>query len=92
MKDTEQKHTSEIAAQIRKVNAADYESRADESDEQAYARAMRDPEVRLALSHMRSLLRGQTNQAMGLMPRLERLDSSDNDRPSDARHTQTRTR
>jgi hypothetical protein len=44
--DVDQKHTAEIAAQIRKVNAADYESRADESDEQAYARAMRDPEVR----------------------------------------------
>lgn len=44
-KDTEGKHTSEIASQIRKVTAADSADRAGESDEQAYARAMRDPEI-----------------------------------------------
>lgn len=45
MKDTQQKHTSEIASQIRKVNLADSADRVGETDEQAYARAMRDPEI-----------------------------------------------
>lgn len=44
-KDTAQKHTSEIAAQLRKVSIADSESRAGETDAQAYERAMRDPEI-----------------------------------------------
>jgi len=44
-KDTAQAHTSEISSQMRKITFADNESRAGETDEQAYARAMRDPEV-----------------------------------------------
>lgn len=34
-----------IASQIRKINVADSSSRQGETDEQAYARAMRDPEI-----------------------------------------------
>ncbi|KAL8283469.1 hypothetical protein RQP46_005572 [Phenoliferia psychrophenolica] len=49
-KDTAQKHTSEITSQLRKVSMADNESRAGESDEQAYARAMRDPEIQQIMS------------------------------------------
>ncbi|GAA6064682.1 hypothetical protein JCM10212_006178 [Sporobolomyces blumeae] len=44
-KDTAQAHTSEITSQMRKITFADAESRQGETDEQAYARAMRDPEV-----------------------------------------------
>ncbi|GAA5909504.1 Hsp90 cochaperone STI1 [Sporobolomyces salmoneus] len=44
-KDTAQAHTSEITSQMRKITFADAESRAGETDEQTYARAMRDPEV-----------------------------------------------
>ena len=50
MRDTAQKHTKEIAAQARKVHEADSASRQGETDEQAYARAMRDPEVQSAMS------------------------------------------
>lgn len=50
MKDVDHKHTSEIGAQIRKVNEADSDSRQGETDEQAYARAMRDPEIQGIMS------------------------------------------
>ncbi|KAK4701811.1 stress-induced-phosphoprotein 1, partial [Phenoliferia sp. Uapishka_3] len=49
-KDSAGKHTSEIATQMRKVTIADSESRSGETDEQAYARAMRDPEIQQIMS------------------------------------------
>ncbi|GAA5940908.1 hypothetical protein JCM3775_006845 [Rhodotorula graminis] len=44
-KDTAQAHTKEITQQFAKVTQNMASARAGESDEQAYARAMRDPEV-----------------------------------------------
>ncbi|KDE03759.1 hypothetical protein MVLG_05763 [Microbotryum lychnidis-dioicae p1A1 Lamole] len=49
-KDVDRKHTTEIASQFRKVNIADAQSRAGETDEQTYARAMRDPEIQSIMS------------------------------------------
>ncbi|TNY21459.1 stress-induced-phospho protein 1 [Rhodotorula diobovata] len=44
-KDTAQAHTKEITQQFSKVTSSMASSRAGETDEQTYARAMRDPEV-----------------------------------------------
>ncbi|BGP44156.1 Hsp90 cochaperone [Rhodotorula kratochvilovae] len=44
-KDTAQAHTKEISQQFAKVSQAAMSSRSGETDEQTYARAMRDPEV-----------------------------------------------
>ncbi|KAI5475470.1 stress-induced-phosphoprotein 1 [Pseudohyphozyma bogoriensis] len=49
-KDVEKKHQTEIGQQFRKVSMADASSRAGETDEQTYARAMRDPEVQQIMS------------------------------------------
>ncbi|CEQ40840.1 SPOSA6832_02500 [Sporobolomyces salmonicolor] len=49
-KDTAQQHTREITDQLRKVTLADAQSRVGETDEQTYARAMRDPEVQQIMS------------------------------------------
>lgn len=48
--DPDGKHTREVADLVRKINMAESEARAGETDEQAYARAMRDPEVQQIMS------------------------------------------
>lgn len=45
IRDTEHKHTSEIAAQEMKCQQALYTQRGEESQEETLERAMRDPEV-----------------------------------------------
>ncbi|BGP28257.1 Hsp90 cochaperone [Rhodotorula toruloides] len=49
-KDTSSAHTKEISQQFTKVTQALSSSRAGETDEQTYARAMRDPEVQQIMS------------------------------------------
>ncbi|GAA6052554.1 hypothetical protein JCM3770_003240 [Rhodotorula araucariae] len=49
-KDTAQAHTKEITQQFAKVSQATMSSRSGETDEQTYARAMRDPEVQAIMS------------------------------------------
>jgi stress-induced-phosphoprotein 1 len=72
-KDTEQKHTSEIISQIRKVNAADSADRAGESDEQTYARAMRDPEVQQIMGDpvFQSILQQAQNEPASLQQHMQ---------------------
>jgi hypothetical protein len=56
--DSEGKHTTEIQQQMYKINQAMAEQRAGETDEQAFARAMKDPEVAEIMADpiMRSIL------------------------------------
>lgn len=48
--DTTRKHSSEINSQTRKVALALSTERAGESEEESYARAMRDPEIQSIMS------------------------------------------
>ncbi|KAM0751962.1 stress-induced-phosphoprotein 1 [Meredithblackwellia eburnea MCA 4105] len=71
--DKEGKHTSEIASQLRKVTMADAESRQGETDEQAYARAMRDPEIQQIMSDpvFTSILQQAQNDPASLMQHMK---------------------
>lgn len=62
--DTLQKHTSEISTQVRKVNLAESESRSGETEEETYARAMRDPEIQSILQDpvMSNILQSAQNE------------------------------
>jgi stress-induced-phosphoprotein 1 len=62
--DTEQKNTAEIQQQMIKINQAMSAERANETDEQAFQRAMKDPEVAEIMSDpvMRSILEQAQNE------------------------------
>jgi stress-induced-phosphoprotein 1 len=79
MRDDKQAHTSEIASQIRKVNAADSASRQGESDEEAYARAMRDPEIQSIMSDpvMMGILQQAQNEPASLQQHMQNKVISD---------------
>lgn len=75
-KDTEGKHMTEIGQQMRKVAEADSSSRQGETDEQTYARAMRDPEVQQIMSDpvMVSILQQAQNDPPSMMQHMQNPD------------------
>lgn len=74
--DTEGKHTTEISQQMRKVANADSSSRQGETDEQAYARAMRDPQVAQIMADpvMISILQQAQNEPASMMQHMQNPD------------------
>ena len=72
-KDVDGKHTAEISSQVRKVSLADNASRAGETDEQTYARAMRDPEVQQIMQDpvMNQILQQGQNDPASLMAHMQ---------------------
>ncbi|KAM0787259.1 hypothetical protein ACM66B_006494 [Microbotryomycetes sp. NB124-2] len=72
-KDVEHKHQTEISQTLRKISEAEFATRSNETDEQAYARAMRDPEIQQIMSDpvMQSILSQAQQQPESLMSHLQ---------------------
>ncbi|KAK4053309.1 Hsp90 cochaperone [Microbotryomycetes sp. JL221] len=72
-KDTEHKNQTEITQTLRKITEAEMSTRSTETDEQAYARAMRDPEVQNIMSDpvMQSILSQAQREPESLMSHLQ---------------------